>query len=209
MRFAQAGIGLAVSGRPIGPWSRRTGAPEASATRRDRSPRCSRDCSRDGTRPPGMSENRTGRGFGIRPARRPGRDLRAPANTPRRQFRSRCPRTWGFESPRSHTLLTRSFALHLLSPARGRTVGCQRLVNGTRRLLLTVAQDQPRHRPGGLGVQAGEDVAVGVHGDGDAGVPEPLGDDLGRYSAEPTTASPWTRSKRRAAGPLRVGSGSA
>jgi hypothetical protein len=29
-------IGLAVPGRPIGPWSRRTGAPEASATRRDR-----------------------------------------------------------------------------------------------------------------------------------------------------------------------------
>jgi hypothetical protein len=32
----EAGIGLAVPGRPIGPWSRRTGAPEASATRRDR-----------------------------------------------------------------------------------------------------------------------------------------------------------------------------
>jgi hypothetical protein len=30
------GIGLAVSGRPIGPWSQRTGAPQASATRRDR-----------------------------------------------------------------------------------------------------------------------------------------------------------------------------
>jgi hypothetical protein len=30
-------IGLAVPGRPIGPWSRRTGAPEASATRWDRS----------------------------------------------------------------------------------------------------------------------------------------------------------------------------
>ena len=28
-------IGLAVPGRPIGPWPRRTGAPEASATRRD------------------------------------------------------------------------------------------------------------------------------------------------------------------------------
>jgi hypothetical protein len=33
---AKARIGLAVPGRPIGPWSRRTGAPEASATRRDR-----------------------------------------------------------------------------------------------------------------------------------------------------------------------------
>jgi len=29
-------IGLAVPDRPIGPWSRRTGAPEASATGRDR-----------------------------------------------------------------------------------------------------------------------------------------------------------------------------
>jgi hypothetical protein len=31
-------IGLAVPGRPIGPWSRRTGAPKASATGRDRNP---------------------------------------------------------------------------------------------------------------------------------------------------------------------------
>ena len=31
-------IGLAVPGRPIGPWSRRTGAPEASATGRARTP---------------------------------------------------------------------------------------------------------------------------------------------------------------------------
>jgi hypothetical protein len=31
-------IGLAVPGRPTGPWSRRTGAPRASATGRDRSP---------------------------------------------------------------------------------------------------------------------------------------------------------------------------
>jgi hypothetical protein len=31
-------IGLALPGRPIGPWSRRTGAPGASATGRDRSP---------------------------------------------------------------------------------------------------------------------------------------------------------------------------
>jgi hypothetical protein len=29
-------IDLAVPGRPIGPWSRRTGAPEGSATGRDR-----------------------------------------------------------------------------------------------------------------------------------------------------------------------------
>src|SRR5512133_2817530 len=31
-------IGLAMPGRPIGPWSRRTGAPQASATGRDRTP---------------------------------------------------------------------------------------------------------------------------------------------------------------------------
>jgi hypothetical protein len=37
----EACIGLAAPGRPIGPWSRRTGAPEASATRRDRTPRWS------------------------------------------------------------------------------------------------------------------------------------------------------------------------
>jgi hypothetical protein len=33
---ATISIGIAVPGRPIGPWSRRTGALEASATRRDR-----------------------------------------------------------------------------------------------------------------------------------------------------------------------------
>jgi hypothetical protein len=38
MKVVKACIGLAVPGRPIGPWSRRTGAPEASATRRDRNP---------------------------------------------------------------------------------------------------------------------------------------------------------------------------
>jgi hypothetical protein len=94
-------------------------------------------------------------------------------------FRSRWGNPWGFESPRSHPLLTRSFALHLLSPARGRTVSCQRLVNGTRRLLVAVAENQPRHRVGRLSVQAGQHVTVGVHGDGDVRVPEPLGDDLG------------------------------
>jgi hypothetical protein len=35
-QLVKACIGLAVPGRPIGPWSRRTGAPEASATGRDR-----------------------------------------------------------------------------------------------------------------------------------------------------------------------------
>jgi hypothetical protein len=38
MKVVKACIGLAVPGRPIGPWSRRTGAPEASTTRRDRNP---------------------------------------------------------------------------------------------------------------------------------------------------------------------------
>jgi hypothetical protein len=35
-------IGLAVPDRPIGPWPRRTGAPQASATRRDRNPMLTR-----------------------------------------------------------------------------------------------------------------------------------------------------------------------
>jgi hypothetical protein len=35
MQGVGALIGLAVPGRPIGPWSRRTGAPQASATGRD------------------------------------------------------------------------------------------------------------------------------------------------------------------------------
>jgi hypothetical protein len=46
--------------------------------------------------------------------------------------------------------------------------------------LVAVAQDEPGNRAGGLGVQAGEHLAVGVHGDGDGGVPEALGEDLGR-----------------------------
>jgi hypothetical protein len=37
-RLVEACIGLAVPGRQIGPWPRRTGAPEASATGRDRNP---------------------------------------------------------------------------------------------------------------------------------------------------------------------------
>jgi hypothetical protein len=41
-------IGLAGHGRPIGAWSRRIGAPKASATGRDRNPQCSQGCSRDG-----------------------------------------------------------------------------------------------------------------------------------------------------------------
>jgi hypothetical protein len=80
--------------------------------------------------------------------------------------------------PLAHPL-TRSFVLHLLSRARGRTVGCQRLVNGTRRLLVAVAQNQPRHRAGRLLIQAGQHVAIGIHGDRDVGVAQALADHLG------------------------------
>jgi hypothetical protein len=69
----RANIGLAVPGRPIGPWSRRTGAPQASATGRDRNSRCSRDCSRDVPQLPGMRGYRMRRRCGARPACRPGR----------------------------------------------------------------------------------------------------------------------------------------
>ena len=41
-------------------------------------------------------------------------------------------------------------------------------------------QDQPCHGRGGSLVQARQDVAVGVHRDGDGRVPEPFADDLGR-----------------------------
>jgi hypothetical protein len=44
-------IGLAVPGRPIGPCSRRTGAPKASATGRDRTPMLTRLLTRRATRP--------------------------------------------------------------------------------------------------------------------------------------------------------------
>jgi hypothetical protein len=158
-RLVEGCIGLAVPGRPIGPWSRRTGAPQASATGRDRNPGCSRDCSRDAPRHAGMSGYRTGRDEtsafiqlgGLVEARS------APASTARAQFRSRWGNPWGFESPRSHTLPTRAIALHLLpSPTGGLAAFCQRFVNGMCRLLVAVAQDQPRHRVGCLGAQAGQ-----------------------------------------------------
>jgi hypothetical protein len=38
MNVVMALIGLAVPGRPIGPWSPRSGAPQASATGPDRNP---------------------------------------------------------------------------------------------------------------------------------------------------------------------------
>jgi hypothetical protein len=39
-------------------------------------------------------------------------------------------------------------------------------------------QDQPCHGRGGSLVQARQDVAVGIHRDGDRRVPEPFTDDL-------------------------------
>ena len=48
------------------------------------------------------------------------------------------------------------------------------------RLGLVAFQDQPRHRRSGSLIQAGEDVAVGVHRDSDGRVPEPFTDHLGR-----------------------------
>jgi hypothetical protein len=46
--------------------------------------------------------------------------------------------------------------------------------------LVEVAQDQSGDRVGRVGVQAGQHMAIGVHGDGDVGVAEPLADHLGR-----------------------------
>ena len=46
--------------------------------------------------------------------------------------------------------------------------------------MLQVAQDEPGQGASGLGIQAGQDVAVRVHGDGDVGVAEALADHLGR-----------------------------
>jgi hypothetical protein len=43
-----------------------------------------------------------------------------------------------------------------------------------------LAEDELGDRAGRLLVQAGQHVAIGVHGDGDVGVPEALADDLGR-----------------------------
>jgi hypothetical protein len=57
MQWVKALIGLAVPGRPIGPWSRRTGAPKASATIRDRNPSLLTACSRDRPSPAGTARN--------------------------------------------------------------------------------------------------------------------------------------------------------
>jgi hypothetical protein len=45
--------------------------------------------------------------------------------------------------------------------------------------LVGVAQNQPRHRAGRLLIQAGQHVAIGIHGDRDVGVAEALADHLG------------------------------
>ena len=68
MQRVQAGIDPAGQS---GSWSRRTRAPKASATGRNRNPDGSLGCSRDGPRHTEMSDYRTGRRFSICPARRP------------------------------------------------------------------------------------------------------------------------------------------
>jgi hypothetical protein len=55
--MVEACIGLAAPGRPIGPWSRRTGAPQASATGRDRNPSLLTACSRDHPTPAGTARD--------------------------------------------------------------------------------------------------------------------------------------------------------
>jgi hypothetical protein len=50
-------IGLAVPGRPIGPWSPRTGAPESSATGRDRNPEAAHGLLTDCPPPAGMARD--------------------------------------------------------------------------------------------------------------------------------------------------------
>jgi hypothetical protein len=102
MQGVKAWIGLAVPGRPIDPWSRRTGAPQASATRRDRNPDA--HAIAHGTRrdTPGRAD--TGWDDVAASAQLEGlAEARAgPLRTARAQFRSRWGNPWGFESPRSH-----------------------------------------------------------------------------------------------------------
>jgi hypothetical protein len=90
MQGVKAWIGLAVPGRPIDPWSRRTGAPQASATRRDRNPDA--HAIAHGTRrdTPGRAD--TGWDDVAASAQLEGlAEARAgPLRTARGQFRSRC-----------------------------------------------------------------------------------------------------------------------
>jgi hypothetical protein len=65
-------------------------------------PRSSRGCSRDRRRHPGMRVYRTRRRFGIHPLKDLAESRRAPANTPRGQFRSRCVRWSDRNQARGH-----------------------------------------------------------------------------------------------------------
>src|SRR5215212_5902450 len=75
------------------------------------------------------------------------------------------------------------------SPPCNGTAGqgcCQSFVSGRPGLRsgpfawLGITEDEAGHGVGGLGVHAGDDVAVDVQGDGDGGVAEALADHLGR-----------------------------
>jgi hypothetical protein len=151
------------------------------ATGRNRNPRCSQVCSRDGPRHPGMSEYRMRRRCGVRPACGPGRAREARASTRRGQFRSRWGNPWG-SNPPARTPFRPGSSPFIASPLPYRQpCGLLSAVRQrTCRLLVAVAQDQPRHRVGCLGVQAGQHVALGIHRDGDVGMPQPLADHLGR-----------------------------
>jgi hypothetical protein len=84
-------------------------------------------------------------------------------------------------SPATTTELALSLSPPLLACAFGLVVNG--FVNGGVRDRLcgprsVAPQDELRYRLGGGGVQAGQDVAVGVEGECDGRVPEPLADDL-------------------------------
>jgi hypothetical protein len=83
--MGEACIGLAVPGRPIGPWSRRTGAPEASATDGTGT------SDAHGTRRDSPGEATTGWDDAAASAQLEGLvdARRGRASTPRAQFRSR------------------------------------------------------------------------------------------------------------------------
>src|SRR5829696_5412149 len=82
--------------------------------------------------------------------------------------------SWGFA--RSPPLLARTFGPVVNGFVNG---GVRDRLCGPRSV---APQDELRYRLGGGGVQAGEDVAVGVEREPDGRVAEPLADDLGRHA---------------------------
>jgi hypothetical protein len=90
MQEVPACISLAMPGRPIGPWSRRTGAPEASATRRDPDPDAHSIAHGTGRDTPGWA--RTGRDGASASGQLDGlvEAKTASDSILRGQFRSRC-----------------------------------------------------------------------------------------------------------------------